>query len=176
VEARLTRRMRAYKFLQPGRVGPFSNFTWPLGEWVEAGDVSLCAHGIHACRVRDLPYWLAAELWEAELDGDVREEERKVVAARGQLVRRIDGWNGAAGARFADACAARTRDRAEAAGSEELTGFAADAAANASAGEVAVLGYIAARAAEIADGEAGYAAERAAQAAWLAAELGLAED
>ena len=166
--------MGAYKFLRPGRVGPFSNFTWPAGEWVEADRVSLCADGIHACRVRDLPYWLSAELWEAELDGGVREEERKVVAQRGRLVRRIDGWNGAAGARFAEACAARTSERAEAAGTEELAGFAADAAANASKGEVALLGFIAARAAEVADGEEAYAVEREAQAAWLAAELGLA--
>ena len=167
--------MRAYKFLRPGHVGPFSSFTWPVDEWVEAQGVSLCADGIHACRVRDLPYWIAAELWEVELDGGVREGDRKVVALRGRLARRIDDWNGAAGARFAEACAARTRERAEVAGDEELAGFAADAAANASAGEVALLGFIAARAAEIAGGEDAYAAERAAQAAWFASELGLAE-
>jgi hypothetical protein len=168
--------MRAYKFLRPGRVGPFSYFTWPVGEWVESDAVSLCARGIHACRVLDLPYWISAELWEAELEGDVREEPRKVVARRGRLVRRIAGWDGAAGARFAEACVRRTQERAagpEGERAARLAGYAADAAVNASRGEVALLGYIAARAAEVAGGETEYAAERAAQAAWLASALGL---
>jgi hypothetical protein len=169
--------MRAFKFLRRGQVGPFSYFAWPVGEWVEADGVSLCSAGIHGCRVRDLPYWIAAELWEAELEGEVREEPRKVVAQRGRLVCRIEGWDLPAGARFAEACALRTRQRAEADGEagERLAEYATDAAANASRGEVALLGYIAARAAEVAGGESEYAKERAAQAAWLASELGLAD-
>jgi hypothetical protein len=124
------------------------------------------------------PYWVAPELWEAELEGDVREEERKVVAQRGRLVRRIEAWNAATGASFAEACVARTRERAEAADggcAERLAAYAADAAVNASHREVAVLGYIAARAAEVAAGEAECAAERVAQAGWLTSELGLIE-
>jgi hypothetical protein len=163
--------MRAYKFLRAGGIGPFSYFTWPVGEWVEGDGMSLCTRGVHACRVRDLPYWIGAELWEGELGGDVREERHKVVAERGRLLRRIDAWNAAAGARFAEACLDRTRDRAKS--DERLSGYADDAAANAARGQVALLGYIAARAAEVAGGESEYAAERDAQAAWLASELGL---
>jgi hypothetical protein len=170
--------LQAYKFLRVGAVGPFSGFVWPVGEWVEGGAASLCVGGVHACRVHDLPYWLGQELWEVELDGGVRRERRKLVAPRGRLDRRIDGWNAAARARFAEACARRARERADAATGErgkELAAYAADAAANAAKGEVAVVGYIAARAAEIEVGVEGYAAERDAQARWLASELGLKE-
>jgi hypothetical protein len=155
--------VRAYKFLRPGAVGPFSGYRWTPGEWVETQDATLCVRGIHACRIADLPYWIAQELWQVELDGLVREEERKLVAERGRLVRRVEAWDGAAGRRFAVACAQRT--------AEPYTG---DAVANAENGEVAVVGFIAARAAEVADGVAGYSAEREAQARWLADELGLA--
>jgi hypothetical protein len=169
--------MRAYKFLRPGRVGPFSGFEWPAGEWVEAGGGELCVRGIHACRLEDLPYWITRELWEIELDGAVHEEARKLVAERGRLVRRVEGWDSDAGRRFAEACAERARERADAAAGRRaagIAGYAGDAAANASKGKVAVVGYIAARAAELDAGVDGYAAERAAQADWLAADLGLA--
>jgi hypothetical protein len=168
--------MRAHKFLRPGRISPFSGFAWPEHDWVYGGDPELCVRGVHACRPADLPYWITRELWEIELDGDVREERRKLVAERGRLVRRVEAWDAAAGRRFADACAARARERADGATgevAEELAGYAADAAANAAKGEVAVVGYIAARAAEVAGGVEGYAAERDAQARWLVSELRL---
>jgi hypothetical protein len=155
--------VRAYKFLRSGAVGPFSGYRWTPGEWVDATDATLCVRGIHACRIGDLPYWVARELWEVELDGAVREEERKLVAERGRLVRQVEGWDGAAGRRFAVACAERTAEP-----------FRSDAMANAENGEVAVVGFIAARAAEVAGGVTGYSAEREAQARWLADELGLA--
>ena len=66
--------MRAYKFLRPGAVGPFSGHRWPVpaggdpGAWVEAaGGPALC-RGVHGCRVADLPWWVQEELWEAEFD------------------------------------------------------------------------------------------------------------
>jgi len=37
----------AYKFLDGGRVGPFTGFRWPVGEWVDAGGVDPCLEGIH---------------------------------------------------------------------------------------------------------------------------------
>jgi hypothetical protein len=168
--------VRAYKFLRPGAVGPFSGFAWPVGEWVEAREPTLCESGVHACRIQDLPYWIAAELWEAELEGAVREEPRKLVATRARLVSRVDRWDARAGAAFAHACAQRVRTRADEATGEKaewLGAYAADAAANAERGEVALLGYIAARAAEVDSGIEGYVSEREAQARWLAAELRL---
>jgi len=79
----------AYKFLDEGAVGPFTGFRWPVGEWVDAGGVDPCLEGIHACRLRDLPVWIGRELWEIELDGGLVEQERKVVAPRGRLTRRV---------------------------------------------------------------------------------------
>ena len=93
--------MIAYKFLDEGRVAPFTGVRWPEpGSWLESDRVELCVSGVHACRIRDLPYWLRTELWEVELEGDVVEGERLVAARRGRLVRRVEAWNDAVGASF----------------------------------------------------------------------------
>jgi hypothetical protein len=168
--------VQAYKCLRPGRIAPFSGYSWPIGEWVDGGDAALCIRGVHACRTEDLPYWLTQELWEIELEGGVRRERRKLVAERGRLVRRIEGWTPAAAAGFAEACAARAQERAERATgehAERLAELARDAATNTGRGKVALVGYIAARVAEIDDGVAGYVEERRAQAGWFASELAL---
>lgn len=106
--------MIAYKFLRPGRVGPFSQFRWPeTGVWVRSGsDVAGCARGIHACRIPDLPWWLADELWEIELEGDVGVFDRKLVATHGRLVTRVEAWTPDRAQHFARTCAWRTRDLA----------------------------------------------------------------
>ena len=169
--------MRAYKCLRPGRVGPFSGYSWPVGDWVEGDGAILCMQGIHACRTRDLPYWLTQELWEIELDGQVQQERRKLVADRGRLIQRVEAWNGASAVSFADDCASRAMERAERAKGDDaalLGELAGDAAANAAKGEAALVGYIAARSAELDGSVDGYMDERLAQARWLAAELRLA--
>src|SRR5579871_3714445 len=106
--------MVAYKFLRSGRLGPFSGFAWPEpGEWVRVrprAASDLCRNGIHACRVKDLPWWLSEELWEIELDGDVHVAEHKLVARAGRLSGRVDRWTAACGEEYADACAWRARD------------------------------------------------------------------
>jgi hypothetical protein len=168
--------VRAYKCLRPGRVAPFSGYSWEIGEWVEGDGAMLCMQGVHACRTTDLPYWLTQELWEIELEGEVREERRKLVADRGRLVQGVEEWTPAAAVSFAEACAARAQERAERATGEpagRLGELAGDAAANAAKGEAALVGYIAARSAEVDGGVDGYMAERLAQARWLAAELRL---
>jgi hypothetical protein len=106
--------MIAYKFLQSGRKGPFSGFNWPEpGVWVRADqDTIVCNRGIHACRTRDLPWWLSDELWEIELDGTVHADEHKILATAGRLRSRVDGWTAACAQEYADACAWRARDRA----------------------------------------------------------------
>ena len=111
--------MIAYKFLRSGGVGPFSGYAWPLppagrpGAWVVGGaGTELCQTAVHACRVRDLPWWLQDELWEAELDGEVSAGRHKVMAPRARLVRRVEAWDAACAQRFADACAGRARDHA----------------------------------------------------------------
>ena len=103
--------MTAYKFLGDGSVSPFAGFRWPVGEWVEAATADPCRRGIHACRVQDLPFWLGRELWEIELDGEIVVHERKLVAPRGRLVRRLTDWNRELLEEFGAGVLARTRTR-----------------------------------------------------------------
>jgi hypothetical protein len=106
--------MIAYKFLRAERIGTFSGFRWPEpGAWVRATDhPAACRSGIHACRTQDLPWWLSEELWEVELEGEVRIEEHKIVAPAGRLRSRVPRWTPACSQEYADACAWRARDRA----------------------------------------------------------------
>lgn len=159
--------MRVYKFLGPGRYSVLTGFQWPVGEWVHArGPLAASLNGIHGCRLTDLPYWVGEVLWSAELDGDLLEADRSVVARSGRLLEPVAAWSGRAQADFAAACAERNR------------GFGA---ADASAGWVPTAGaaYIAAHGAGVesarsgATYEAGFLAEREWQSAWLAERLGL---
>jgi hypothetical protein len=163
--------VNAYKFLDDGAVGPFTSFCWPVGEWVDAGTVDPCLRGIHACRVRDLPVWLGRELWEIELAGDVIEQQRKVVAARGRLIRRIEAWNEQVAHDFGRFCAQRTRERVGFL--PVLSGFVADVDSFVAQNRIAIAGFAAARAAERRDGPNAYEQERLVQAGWLADRLGL---
>jgi hypothetical protein len=106
--------MLAYKFLRSGRVGPFSHFRWPEpGVWVKADErVETCRSGIHACRLQDLPWWLADELWEIELGDPARVDGHKLVATAGRLRSRVEHWTPAAAQEYAEACAWRARGSA----------------------------------------------------------------
>lgn len=101
--------MIAYKFLSAGRTGFFSGFAWPpAGEWVVPdGPVVDCLRGIHALRFEELLDWIDDELWEIELDGTVAERDGMLIAERGRLVRRIEGWNEEVASTFARSCATR---------------------------------------------------------------------
>jgi hypothetical protein len=109
----------AYKFLSAGRVGRFSGYEWPApgdggpGGWVRAArPLRVCVDAIHACRARDLPFWLDDELWVIELEGEVFAQDTKVVAGGGRLVSQVSGWTGEAALDFASACTLRSRDHA----------------------------------------------------------------
>ena len=163
--------MIAFKFLDPGGVAPFTGFRWPVDEWVEAGGVQLCRKGIHACRIRDLPIWMGRELWEIELGGEVIEQERKVVAPRGRLLRRFPEWDGELLEGFGRFCARRTRERV---GSVPvLAGIVADVERFVAERRFPIAGFAAARAAELNEGPRAYERERLLQSAWLAERLGL---
>jgi hypothetical protein len=71
-----------------------------------------CRTGIHACDTQHLPWWLADELWEIELEDEVQLEEHKIVARAGRLRTRIEGWTAACATQYGEACAWRARDRA----------------------------------------------------------------
>lgn len=163
--------MIAYKFLAAGGIGPFSGFRWPRGEWVEAGGVEECRRGVHACRARDLPYWLGQELWEAELDGEIVEHERKLAASRGRLVRRRDEWAPPLADAFVGDLLRRTRG---ALGTiPGVSGYVADIERFRAGRRVGLAAFAAARAAEHYGGAPAYERERARQAAWLTEHLRL---
>ena len=104
---------RAYKFTLPGARSPFTGFVWPAGEWVEVeGALELCRNGIHACRLDVLPRWLNDELWLVELEDVVAEQEGVLVARRGRLLKRIEGWDAETARALARSCAARARELA----------------------------------------------------------------
>jgi hypothetical protein len=106
--------MIAYKFLRAGRLAPFSGFRWPEpGVWVRAdGEGAPCRTGIHACRLQDLPWRLADELWEIELDEQLQVDEHKILAPAGRLLSPIERWTRACAEQYAEACAWRARDHA----------------------------------------------------------------
>ena len=167
----MARNVIAYKFLTTGAVAPFTGFHWPVGEWVAAAGVDPCRQGVHACRIRDLPLWIQAELWEIELGGEIHEQARKVVAERGRLVQRVTGWNDGLAAEFGRFCAARTRERV---GFLPVgSGYVGDVDRFVATGRIPIAGFAAARAAEWRDGPGAYDEERQAQAGWLAERLGL---
>jgi hypothetical protein len=162
----------AYKFLADGAVSPFTGFPWRIDEWVDAGAVAPCVSGIHACTVEQLPYWLAPELWEVELDGEIVSQARKLVAARARLVRRHDGWDGELREAFATDLLERTRRRF---GSVPvLSGYVVDIERFRATGRTGLAAFAAARAAEWSAGPRAYERERMRQAHWLAQQLGLA--
>jgi hypothetical protein len=161
----------AYKVLEPGRIGPFTGAAWPEGEWVEVEGVEPCRSGIHACRVRDLPYWLGPQLWEIELEGDVSEQTHKVAARRGRLLRRVPDWNVELLRAFTASCRDRTRLRV---GSiPVVSGYVGDIDRFRQRDRHGLAAFAAARAAEVAGGPVAYERERLRQAAWLADRLGL---
>jgi hypothetical protein len=161
----------AYKFLRAGGVAPYTAFRWPVGEWVEAGGADPCRNGIHACTVGNLPIWMGAELWEIELDGEVVEQARKLVAPRGRLLRRLEEWNAQLIRDFGHACVKRTRERVGFL--PVISGYVFDVERLAGLGRDPLAAFAAARAAELRDGPAGYEHERRVQADWLAERLGL---
>lgn len=165
--------MIAYKFLRQSSIGPFTEFRWEPGRWVEADAAAPCESGVHACRVDDLPYWCSDELWEIELDGGVVTAGYKVVAPRGRLVGRVEAWNQAAAQQLADAAAGRARSLSDAKPRDAmLRAYAEDAERRAGQGKAYVATFIAAVAAEYAGGPPGRDAERAAQVDWFRRLLG----
>ena len=167
--------MIAYKFLSAEGTSVFTGFRWPLpgdgpGAWIDAR-VDPCRSGLHACRASDLPYWVAAVLYEAELRGDVVEHETKVVSSSARLLCRVDAWDLVVRDEYTRMCADRAHELAR---SSPATREKWDVVIEPSVPEgPALLGFVAARIAEQVDGPEAYRAERARQTAWLVERLGL---
>ena len=108
--------MIAHKFLSPGALGLFSGFRWPRprvgepGGWVEvAGPLVAGSNGVHACVESELVNWIDDELWAIELAGEIVEREGVLVARRGRLLHRFEGWDSASAGAFATDCVRSTR-------------------------------------------------------------------
>src|SRR5215469_8857517 len=88
--------MRAWKFLDSGRIAPFGGHVWPAptgaspGEWRRVP-----GREVFACRIADLPWWIGRELWEIELEAPVRVLETQLAAPAGRLVRQVVAWDAA---------------------------------------------------------------------------------
>lgn len=86
-----------FKVLNPGRVGPFSNWVWPTeGEWCPPikGKLLPCfgKKAYHGCTLSQLAHWLTptSELYTLELAPKVFEHQGdKVYARKARLLKRI---------------------------------------------------------------------------------------
>lgn len=100
--------MHAYAFLGSGATSYLTGLKWPEpGRWLERGD-----NAIRACSDDQLSWWLDEQLWEVELEGDVRSLGRALTAPRARLVRRVEAWSDATAAELVAVCARRARDAA----------------------------------------------------------------
>ena len=180
--------MIALKFMRSGARSLFVQQSWPApqaaGGWLEAapGPLVPCRNGLHACRVEDLAFWIADELWEIELAGEWIQAPDALVARRARLSRKIERWGAAeVRAQFGAACVARAADgcrRAGLAGDHQAAQYLEQAEGFARAGNAAVAAYAAALVfgalGPEADAMQGFRSERREQGLLLASILGLA--
>ncbi|MBA2634292.1 MAG: hypothetical protein H0U86_15060 [Chloroflexi bacterium] len=76
--------------------------TWKEGVWREyEGPLVPTFRGLHVARRHDLVYYLAGEVWEAEVEGEVAVGHKQVVAHRVRVNRRFDTWTPSAARNFA---------------------------------------------------------------------------
>jgi len=100
--------VRAYAFLGAGGTSFLTGLHWPdPSTWVERND-----EAVRASEPDQLVWWLDDELWEVELDGEVRALGRALTASRARLLRRVEEWTDAAATELVLACARRVRDAA----------------------------------------------------------------
>ena len=166
-----------YKVLGPnGEAVNGGHGQWPLphdgqpGKWIKVtGPLRACQNGLHVCRLEQLVEWLGPTIWRIEIQGERIEQSDKIVARRGRLLSRCEGWTDTSARLFAVACARRALEREREAGREPDTRswnaltVATDEqliAARAASWAVVWAAEDAARAAEDAAGDAAWAAER----------------
>lgn len=181
----------AFKFLVPEAVAPFTRFKWPTSDaWVEVSKpLEPCLRGVHGVERDHLVRWLQPELWRIELDGETCRAGTVVVAERGRLVERVEGWTLETARELMQDCVQRARQLAEEHPRSETLAGLADQAPGYLDGRfepddpfqaVATGTYVVSRAAgaaasmdDPATHEAGFSAERTRQSLWLAERLGL---
>jgi hypothetical protein len=186
----------AYKFLSVDRTARFSQVRWPWpaadGDWVSAAAATgACRHAVHACRAKDLAYWLDQGLWRVELAGEVTESGTKIVAQRGRLLEPVGRWPEVVPA-FLDDCAVRlgelhrwAAEKRDYRASRMLRAYVMEMAGDTDPASVSyavahaagVVGWLPGEALDAkARGERSpFDAERRRQGRWLADRLGLAD-
>ena len=167
---------RALKFMRAGAHSPFTGIAWTPGQWVDAeGKLDLCRNGIHACRLEALPRWIDDELWWIEIEDPSDEFEGVVVARRGRLLERVEGWNADTSRELARSC---VREVSRLAGDQPnptiriMAGEIGAIAEGPDPSATALAMYCTAHAFDVAM-EGGYAAERHRQSEWLRKRLRL---
>ncbi len=176
--------MIAWKFLRKGAISPITRFAWPRsplpGPFVDAhAPIAACRAGFHACRPRDLAYWVCDELWEIELEGDIVDVADGIVGQRARLLRCLDEWSTEGGTRFIEHCIGRAREelaRAAPNVAARMEPYVSETERFGEQGNKALCSFTSASVvgllAEGVDAQAQrYREERTAQSAWIAAEL-----
>jgi hypothetical protein len=84
--------------------------TWQPGEWMDGieGELVPCGNGYHLCRPKDLIYWLGEKIHEAEYEGELKEDETKVVVRRCRLLKSCENWTKETARAFACWCVRNT--------------------------------------------------------------------
>jgi hypothetical protein len=183
--------MKYYKVLGKGGVScNGGDAKWSLphdgvpGDWMPEikGELFPCRNGYHLCRPNDLLNWLNEEIYEAEFDGEVIEEDDKVVVRKCRLLKKLDNWNEKTARLFAADCAEKVlpifekiyptdnRPRVAIQASRDFANGKITAAARVAAGAAAwvAAGAAAGVAADAADAAAWAADDAARAAAWAA--------
>lgn len=96
------------KFLTCEGKGPYSDFVWPMGEWVEVeGPLSMCRNGIHVCSLDGALDWLEARCHPVEIRGEQLHGYNKLCVRAARLGPPLPTWNEQTQRLFAADCAER---------------------------------------------------------------------
>ena len=99
--------MTLYKWLDGNQACNGGTGRWQKNRWRSVtGDLIPCEHGLHLCRVQDLSRWVGPTLWLAEHDGELIEQDDKVVVRRARITERLL-WDDRLARLFAADCAER---------------------------------------------------------------------
>ena len=96
------------KFLTAGGRGPFSDFAWPIGEWVEIeGPLVMCERGIHVTTIEHATEWLNDRCHPVEVRGELIEGDTKVCVRAARLGPALETWTERTARLYAADCAER---------------------------------------------------------------------
>src|SRR5574340_809992 len=84
-----------YKWLNGREATRVSGYRYRLGQWKEVtGPLIPCENGLHLMCPQHLSRWIASDLFVAEYEGELIEQDDKLVVRRARIVEHLKGWNG----------------------------------------------------------------------------------